>query len=609
PDPELSPRTGWTRAHWEWAADELLTAVRPFANASGSLLHLPGPASGSGQLSDGFEGYARTFLLAAFRAAHAEPGHAERILAPYATGLAAGTDPDAPEEQRWPRPSEVRQARVEAASVALALHETRPLLWDRLPDRVRRNTVDWLSELSGVEVPANNWVWFRAVVAAFLASVDAPHAAGDIAHAVEVTDGWYRGDGWYTDGGTSSFDHYNAWAMHLYPLWYCRISGDREPLDRYRERLRTFLDDAAHLVGGDGAPLFQGRSLTYRFAAAAPFLTGALFDATPLSPGLTRRAASGMLRHFLDRGATEENGLLSLGWHRRFEPVRQHYSGPASPYWASKGFLGLLLPPDHPVWTATEEPLPVERGDFTRTSAVPGWLVSGTAADGVVRVVNHGTLRSPAGRDPFYARIAYTTHTGPELGPPDQAAEYRRDGDARLGDPGPDNQVSLLDANGAPVPRAGLAPVAPDGRVAASRHGALAVVSAVTGPWEVRVVRPDEAARGSRLRLGGHALAADVPPAEPRPGVVRRQDGLTSALLVLHPPAEPPPAHRAEGTNPFGAHSATPWFEAPADGPLAVAVFLGHTADGTLPPAPRFDAAGGEVVWPDGARDGAAPAV
>ncbi|WP_243740759.1 DUF2264 domain-containing protein [Streptomyces sp. 8K308] len=590
-DPALSPHTGWTRAHWETAADRLLAAVRPFANPSGSLIRLPGPASGSGEWSDGLEGYARTFLLASFRAAHAEPEHAERILAPYAAGLAAGTDPDSPE--RWPSPSETRQARVEAASVALALHETRPLLWDRLPERVRENTVRWLSELSGVEVPPNNWVWFRAVVAAFLRSVDAPHAAADIAHAIEATDSWYVGGGWYTDGGTDRFDHYNGWAMHLYPLWYCRISGDHEPLARYRERLRAFLDDAVHLVGGDGAPLFQGRSLTYRFAAAAPFLTGALFDATPLPPGLTRRAASGMLRHFLDRGAVEERDLLSLGWHRRFEAIRQNYSGPASPYWASKGFLGLLLPPDHPVWTATEEPLPVERGDFTREIAAPGWLVSGTAADGVVRVVNHGTLRAPSGRDPFYARLAYTTHTAPELGPPDPAVDFRLDGDARLGDAGPDNQV-------APGTRAGLERVALDDRVAISHHGALTVASAVHGPWEVRVVSPDEAARGRRLRLGGHALAADRPPAEPRPGVVRRQDGLTSALLVLHPPAEPPPAHRAEGTNPFGAHSATPWHEAPAEGPVAVAVFLGHTHDATLPPAPRYDPATTEVRWSDG---------
>ncbi|MGP3967333.1 DUF2264 domain-containing protein [Streptomyces sp. 6N223] len=528
-DRELSPLTGWTRAHWEWTADALLAAVRPHANDSGSLIRLPGPASGSGEWSDGLEGYARTFLLAAFRAAHADPAHAERLLAPYATGLAAGTDPASPApDARWPRLPEMTQARVEAASIALALHLTRPLLWDRLPAPVRERAVLWLSEMGGVEVPRNNWVWFRAVVAAFLRSVGAPHSADDIAHAIEATEGWYAGGGWYTDGGKANFDHYNGWALHLYPLLTCRISGETDgPLaERYRQRLRAFLDDAQHLVAADGAPLFQGRSLTYRFAAAAPFFTGALFDATPLAPGLTRRVASGMLRHFLDRGAVAEGGLLSLGWHRRFEPIRQIYSGPASPYWASKGFLGLLLPPDHPVWTATESELPVERGDVTRTIAAPGWQVSGTAADGVIRVATPGTPHGK-GYAPFYALPAYTTHTAPDLPP--------------------------AETDDAPV---------------VERR-------TLHGPWEVRTVP-------AGTRVVGHTIADAEPPTRHGDGVVRRADGLTSALVPLGPGPHGLSVRRAENANPFGAHSATPVYEGPA---TTVAVFLGHTADGTLPPA------------------------
>jgi hypothetical protein len=525
-DRELSPLTGWTRAHWEWAADTLLAAVRPYANDGGSLIRLPGPASGSGEWSDALEGYARTFLLAAFRAAHAEPAHAERLLAPYATGLAAGTDPASPAPgERWPRLTEVMQARVEAASIAIALHVTRPLLWDRLPAPVRERAVLWLSEMGGVEVPRNNWVWFRAVVAAFLRSVGADYAEGDIAHAVEATEGWYAGGGWYTDGGEANFDHYNGWAMHLYPLFCCRIAGEEGELPgRYRSRLHTFLDDAQHLVAADGAPLFQGRSLTYRFAAAAPFLTGALFGATPLPPGLTRRAASGMLRHFLDRGATEEAGLLSLGWHRRFEPMRQIYSGPASPYWASKGFLGLLLPADHPVWTATETQLPVERGDFARTIAAPGWQVSGTAADGVIRVATRGTPHGK-GYTPLYALPAYTTHTAPDL--PGE-------------EPGP------------PV----------------ERH-------TLHGPWELRTVPA-----GSRVV--GHTLADAEPPPRHGDGVVRRADGLTSGLVPLGAGGDLS-VRRAQNANAFGAHSATPVYEGPA---TTVAVFLGHTPDGMLPSIP-----------------------
>ena len=54
-------------------------------------------------------------------------------------------------------------------------------------------------------------------------------------------------------------------------------------------------------------------------------------------PGLLRRAASGVLRHFVDHGALEPDGLLRLGWHGGWPALRQAYSGPGSPYWAAKG--------------------------------------------------------------------------------------------------------------------------------------------------------------------------------------------------------------------------------------------------------------------------------
>ena len=598
-DRALSPYTGWTRRHWELAADALLAAARRHAGPGGALFRFPGPASRSGAHSDAFEGYARTFLLAAFRAAHAEPAHAERLLEVYAEGLITGTEPTAAE--RWPALTRVRQARVEAASVALALHETRHLLWDRLSPRARERVVDWLSPMARIEVPRNNWLWFRAVVAAFLRSVGAPYAPQDIEEAVAATDRWYRGEGWYTDGEGTNFDHYNAWAMHLYPLWYCRVSGEAaEPglLPRYRERLRAFLADAPRLVAANGSPLFHGRSLTYRFAAATPFFNGALFEATPLPPGRTRRAASGMLRHFLDRGAAEEDGVLSLGWHRRFEAIRQEYSGPGSPYWASKGFTGLLLPPDHPVWTAREEPLPVEEGDFTCELAVPGWLVSGTRADGVVRVVTHGTPHVPH-YPHVYTEHAYTTHTAPDMTTPDTA-------------PDPEPPDTAPEA-ATPGPGAGPAPSHPGAPRDARRT--RRVVSAVRGPWEVRVIRAE-----GPVRVSGHPLADTEPPrAVPgRTGAVRRRsDGLTSALLPLLPA---PPAtvslHRAEQANPFGPHSATPVYRAEAakaasgtadaagaGGVHALAVFLGVTPDGILPEPPRLAADHATVHWPDGSTD------
>ncbi len=156
-------------------------------------------------------------------------------------------------------------------------------------------------------------------------------------------------------------------------------------------RLDRYLQDAVALVGADGSPLIQGRSLIYRFAAAAPFWAGILAEVPSTSPGLLRHAATRIVAHFADNGVPDADGVLSLGWHHEWTALAQSYSGPGSPYWAAKGLLGIALPADHPVWSASPEPLPVETADQLRVIAAPGWIVSATRDDGIVRVLNHGT--------------------------------------------------------------------------------------------------------------------------------------------------------------------------------------------------------------------------
>src|SRR5262249_30401806 len=102
---------------------------------------------------------------------------------------------------------------------------------------------------------------------------------------------------------------------------------------------------------------------------------------------------------------------LTLGWHGPNEAVLQGYSGPASPYWASKAFLALLLPADHEAWTAAEEPGPTEQADAVTPIPAPNWLLQSTRSDGVVRLHNHGS--EDARYDPYYSRFAYSTATQP----------------------------------------------------------------------------------------------------------------------------------------------------------------------------------------------------
>ncbi|MFF9499540.1 DUF2264 domain-containing protein [Streptomyces sp. NPDC014656] len=502
-DRGLSPHTGWTRAHWEDAADRLLLAVRPHASPHGGLIGLPGPRpSWSGPRSDGLEGFARTFLLAALRVAGARGADPHGHLDRYAAGLAAGTrTPGRRDAESWPLMADTRQAVVESASIALGLRLTRPWLWDRLDDRVRRRLADWLLPALGPSPVDNNWWLFGLTVAGFLqdAGIETDRAAATAARSLARVEDWYLGDGWYSDGDNRAFDHYNSWALHLYPVLHAHLAGDRALLDRYGPRLRAHLDDHVHLFDANGAPVPYGRSLIYRFAAAAAPWLGTLTGHTPLTPGATRRLASGSLRYFLDRGATDHRGLLTLGWHGPHPPLVQEYSGPGSPYWAAKGFLGLLLPPGHPAWTDPEEPLPAERADTARPFGPTGLLVQTTAADGLVRLHNHGSNHvaagGPDGDDPGYARFAYATRTGPTTGP----------------DPA-DNHFALLAPDGTASRRGPAEPLATGPDRAVSAHTPLPGVRVVSttlvhGRAELRVHLVLDAPEGTPVRQTGWAVA------------------------------------------------------------------------------------------------------
>ncbi|WP_020557606.1 DUF2264 domain-containing protein [Embleya scabrispora] len=607
-DRTLSPYTGWTRAHWEAVADGLLTAVRPYRSPGGALITLPGRTSWSGERSDGLEGYARTFLLAALRAAGtAASGRPvpAALLEPYADGLRAGTAaPGTADAESWPAVVDRGQAMVEAASVALALHLTKDQLWDRLDESVRERAADWLAGALRHEPVDNNWWLFPVAVGTFLEAADrhTGQARAAIDRGLARIEKWYVGDGWYTDGAGRYFDHYNGWAMHLYPLLCAAVAG--EPTDPVRrERLREFLTGYGRLFDRTGAPLHQGRSLTYRFASAAPLWLGALVDATPYSPGTTRRLASGVLRHFLDRGAARD-GLLSLGWYGPDAATVQPYSGSASPYWAAKGFVGLLLPERHEVWTARESAGPAEQADADPALGLPGPGLLVHAGHGVARLVNHGADHQPAvpaaaldADDPLYARLAYSTLTGP----------------TRCGDPA-DNHIGLVLA-GRVTERGRIEPLGAGPGWAASAHSPtldghpvpdtrIVSVSVVRGPYEVRVhhvlaptgtaVRASgwapAAAAGARLRSAVEGLGARVDTASVR-----------STLTGAHG-WERAAVHAAAHGTAFGEQAELAVLEGTvATGPLVTVLSL-TWADTALVPAPRVTvtASDADVWWADG---------
>ena len=609
-DYSLSPYTGLTRDHWCAYADHMLRSVHRFGSDDHANIYLPGPNSRYGRGSDSLEAFARTFLLASFRIA-GDPSGTGWIAEWYAAGLDAGTNPANPD--RWPTPGELGQAKVEAASLAVGLALTRDVLWDKLSQRVQEQLIAWFETVIGEEYPPINWVWFQIVVETFLASVGGRYSEEDIDAGLAIHDSLYRGGGWFADGPERAYDHYVGWAFQVYPqLWALMAPDDprvaaRKKLDG--DRLADFLDDFSFLVGANGAPLIQGRSLIYRFAAAASFWVGEMSGHTRLAPGLARRASSGMLDYFAGNGAMTSDGLLSIGFHSEFPGMKQAYSGFGSPYWAAKGMLGLALPADHPAWTSVEAPLPVEVADTQRLIAAPGWQVDGTRADGVVRIRNHGTDHAVPGKaladSPLYARMGYSTHTFPDLTPDslDNAVVFvgpggaltHRTGFEHLGTYSVDGILvgaSRFTANWIrPDPDAG--PDHGSGVSGTATPGpSVTVVSATHGAVELRLVRVRSGGPAASLRIGGwpvDAASSVVSSVQAVPGF---GNVLDDSGTFVRP-----------GAHPMGSELTIPWVGtagAAHDGDYAAVVVLAGAGGASWGAGVRYQ--DGDFVFPDGTR-------
>jgi hypothetical protein len=623
---DQAPAGEWSRDDLLAYADGLLAAVRPWASESGARITLPGASGGYGIDVDGLEGFVRTFLLAGFRIAGARGEGVDDLISFYSHGIRAGVDPS--NADRWVRLEEHAQAKVEAASIALILDMTRPWIWDRLDNLTQQRVIDYLAPVVGDETyPKNNWLWFRIVVQTFLRSVGGPWSQADIAKDLALHDSFLREGGWISDGDDRSYDHYVGWALHLYPLLWSRMQGAAELAGGRTSadlaRLDAYLQDAVALVGADGSPLIQGRSLVYRFAAAAVYWAGAIAETPSVPLGQLRRAASAIVRHFAERGAPNEQGLLDLGWHAEWRRLAQNYSGTGSPYWAAKGLLGIALPADHPVWAAPEQPLPIETADVLRVVESPAWIISATADDGIVRVINHGAdharLGDLVGDSPLYTRLGYSTAASPLL-----------NGDA-WAEP-LEQSVTLLHRDGRASHRAGMKVVAccREGVAATAasvarahwitpaavqtRHGSgitgevevagvIHTWSLVRGAWEVRLVRIEEIEPGARpvaLRIGGWALAADAV-ADSVSSTAASIDALGrhSSITALTPGATPSIEFRNDAS-PLGASAAVPIVTCPVSAGewIATAVYLSDRP-ATREPSVRIDGVVAVVSWPD----------
>lgn len=378
-----------TEARYEHLFRYFLTGFLSYRTRERSMARYPGAPSHHGHRVDDLEGFSRMAPLLAAWLAGGRPRIVESLFGRpvdlamlLRDGLLNGADPDS--RGYWGMAGDHDQRIVEAADLALALWLSRRFVWDAFSTTERERIVAWLRKAAAGRVHDNNWHLFPILTSAVVRSLGLEiHNRRALDHYRRFKR-FYRGDGWFEDGPDGPCDYYNAWTMHYALFWVSRVWRNFDAVF-LRDVLRAFVDGYKHLIAPDGVPI-MGRSVCYRMAVPAPLVAAALVMPDSMPPGLARRALDAVWRHFVAAGAVEA-GIATQGYYGTDLRILDHYSGPASPLWALRSLVvAFYAPPGHAFWTAPEEQLPVEHGDFDITIPSIGWRISGNAASGEVRL-------------------------------------------------------------------------------------------------------------------------------------------------------------------------------------------------------------------------------
>ena len=253
-----------------------------------------------------------------------------------------------------------RQIVVETASLSyyFGLHG-KSIIQMLSPDDIDY-LASWLLSVNDIDLPDNNWAYFRLLSNTALMLNGLPYSQNKIDEALASIDSLYLGNGWYRDGDTDQRDYYVSFAFHFYGLAYARLhDGARSHV--FLERAREFAPQFLAWFDAEGRSLPFGRSLTYRFAHVsfwAMFVLSGAYRGSVVSLPVVRGVIERNIQFWRTQRVCDSSGILSVGYGYQNLLLSEDYNAPGSPFWAFKTFTILEIPQGHPFWSAAPAPLP-----------------------------------------------------------------------------------------------------------------------------------------------------------------------------------------------------------------------------------------------------------
>jgi len=353
------------RRSWENVFVALLRPILDRFSKGKARVYIKGSPQGiAGKASDSYEGFARSFIGVAFylhrkkeSIIRLDDGSVIDLAEIYKEGIVNGTNKN--HFEYWGK-IRSNQRLIENALVSLGLLLTPHHIWGGLTCGERDKVAEWFKSNASRDFLVKNWQWFKVFHYLFLEKFGYRIDEANMKNALDNIEKMYSKNGWYSDGipvFEYHYDYYVPWSMVFYSLMFCYLADDKyaDLKRKYAKRAKLFLKDYQYFFTPGYHPPMYGRSQLYRFASISPWGIAILLDCCDADHRWVKRSMIDTVNTFFEKGMTDREGVLTMGYYKEFKPMLERYSGPGSPYYSFIGFSPLLLPQDHKFWK-----LPVE---------------------------------------------------------------------------------------------------------------------------------------------------------------------------------------------------------------------------------------------------------
>ncbi|GAB6119526.1 DUF2264 domain-containing protein [Dysgonomonas termitidis] len=280
----------------------------------------------------------------------------EWALLSYANAV----DPENPDYLLW---SGSNQILVDAAYIANSFIRAPKALWNPLDQITKDRYIKEFKSLRKIRPAYNNWLLFRAMIEAFLASVDEEYDGYVLDVAIRKINEWYLGDGWYADGPEYSLDYYNGYVMHPMYVEIIEVMESKKiyspvKFDLALRRMQRYNQLVERLISPEASFPAVGRSMTYRMGAFQALSLSAWKYGLPetMTNGQVRNALTCVMKRMFSVGGNfNKEGYLQLGFVGHQPDLADYYTNAGSLYITSLVFLPLGLPAGHAFWTSPAE--------------------------------------------------------------------------------------------------------------------------------------------------------------------------------------------------------------------------------------------------------------